>query len=190
MTGSHLGHWTKEALTSLLGLTATVMLAGDAWAAMDLGIAMDAVPAAMKEAAPRGNASLSFSGFTCDGGETSCRWDSGTGVDLLVSRVEGTTAYEIEAGWANGRRASNASSGTLFRALCGTIVAAVKPAWSKQQVGAMVARIALLKPATKDLETVQPAQGVVFYGSRSIPNHKDFPAEAFVQCGVHADLEK
>lgn len=167
-------------------LVLAILLASPVMAADDLGIAMDAVPKAITEAAARVGASIDFNGFNCSAGDENCRWDSGTGVDLFAQRGSGANADQLEAGWNNGRSTSNSQSGSLYRGLCASIVAAARPQWSRQQVTKMVDQIALTKITKADADVDKKAPGLSFYGSRAIPSMPDFPAEAYVQCGARA----
>lgn len=179
---------TRAAPLILLALAGTCL--GEAYAAQDLGIAMDSVSVAMTEAAQRTRANIDFSAFMCRDGQNDCHWDSEDAVYLTASRVSGPNAYQFMVAWNSGSKASRTTSASTYKALCSTIVAAVRPDWLPSKVQDVIRRIALMRPGSGDQEVEFAGPGVVFFGARSIPSNKSFPNEALVQCGVRADFAK
>ena len=158
-------------------------------AANDLGIAMDSVPKALTEAAARIGVSIDPMSFAYTCAVSNCHLDAGSAVDVMAGRIRGPTAYTMEVSWNNGERDSSSTSRMLFHAMCATMVAAVEPTWSQQRVEAMVTQLALLRQSKEDQDFEMAVPGLVFYGRRAVPTKRDFRAEAFVTCGVRADLK-
>ena len=139
-------------------------------AASVLPIERSAVVAAVKDGAGRNGDDFGLTLMRCADNGDNCRYDAQDGVELFVTTLGNSQAYQIETSWNNDRPSSSPQSPGRYKALCRAIVAAVRPRWTKTQVAKEAAKLTVLHAIKGDHLDVEDRQAdVIFYGSRNTP---------------------
>lgn len=155
----------------------------------DFGIYRDAWPKALIEAAGRIEASTSATLQMKDCGTHQCNWSAGDGVETHASNMPGKLVDAVIISWNNSSQDTTSRSAAKYRQFCAAMVAAIKPDWPKARVRSQADRMVDLLPTGRGARYEQKDGPVTWWASRSLPIRRDFPSEAFVQCGASANTE-